>query len=313
MPDYGHDLMFGAMLEPERAVDAVALAVLAEQAGLDAVSLADHPYWPERLDTFALLAFIAARTDRVRVFPNLANLPLRPPAMLARTAATLDVLSDGRFELGIGSGAQQMWEAIVAEGGPLRDAAESIDALDEAVQVIRALWVAGPEVSFTGRHYRIVGAKPGPAPAHDMNIWLGAYQPRMLGLVGRVADGWIPSSPLPAARTASCRQPDHRRGRGRRRPIPRRGASHLQHRRRVQPNRQGFPARAAGAVGRAAHRAHAGPWHQRVHPLPGRIRRRHKAIRRRGGPGGTQRGKHRARPARRNRTRRDPVSGPARC
>ena len=105
MPDYGHDLMFGAMLEPERAADAVALAVLAEQVGLDAVSLADHPYWPERLDTFALLAFIAARTDRVRVFPNLANLPLRPPAMLARTAATLDVLSDGRFELGIGSGA----------------------------------------------------------------------------------------------------------------------------------------------------------------------------------------------------------------
>ena len=52
MPDYGHDLMFGAMLEPERAADAVALAVLAEQAGLDAVSLADHPYWPERLDTF---------------------------------------------------------------------------------------------------------------------------------------------------------------------------------------------------------------------------------------------------------------------
>ena len=111
--------MFGAMLEPERAADAVALAVLAEQVGLDAVSLADHPYWPERLDTFALLAYIAARTDRVRVFPNLANLPLRPPAMLARTAATLDVLSDGRFELGIRSGAQQLWDAIVAEGGPV--------------------------------------------------------------------------------------------------------------------------------------------------------------------------------------------------
>ena len=56
MTDYGHDLMFGAMLEPERAVDAVAMAVLSEQAGLDAVSLADHPYWPERLDTFTVLA-----------------------------------------------------------------------------------------------------------------------------------------------------------------------------------------------------------------------------------------------------------------
>ena len=71
--------------------------------------------------------------------------------------------------------------------------------------MIRALWTTGPEVSFTGRHYRIAGATPGPAPAHDINIWLGAYQPRMLGLVGRVADGWVPSSPylppeqLPAA------------------------------------------------------------------------------------------------------------------
>ena len=207
MPDYGHDPMFGAMLEPERAVDAVALAVLAEQVGLDAVSLADHPYWPERLDTFSLLAYIAARTDRVRVFSNLANLPLRPPAMLARTAATLDVLSDGRFELGIGSGAQQMWDAIVAEGGPLRDAGESIDALGEAVQLIRALWTSGLEVSFSGGHYRIVGATPGPAPAHDMNIWLGAYQPRMLGLVGRVADGWISSSPyLPPEQLAASNE-----------------------------------------------------------------------------------------------------------
>ena len=105
MTDYGQELMFGAMLEPERAADAVALAVLAEQAGLDAVSLADHPYRPERLDTFALLACIAARTDRVRIFPNLANLPLRPPAMLARTAATLDVLSDGRLSWGSDRGA----------------------------------------------------------------------------------------------------------------------------------------------------------------------------------------------------------------
>jgi alkanesulfonate monooxygenase SsuD/methylene tetrahydromethanopterin reductase-like flavin-dependent oxidoreductase (luciferase family) len=194
--DYGHELMFGAMLEPARASDAVALAVLAEEAGLDAVSLADHPYWPERLDTFALLATIANKTSRVRVFPNLANLPLRPPATLARTAATLDILSGGRFELGIGSGAQQMWDFIVAEGGPRRGAGESIDALEEAVQIIRALWTTGPEVWFEGKHYQIAGATAGPAPAHDIDIWLGAYQPRMLRLVGRVADGWVPSSPF---------------------------------------------------------------------------------------------------------------------
>ena len=83
MPDYGHDLMFGAMLEPERAADAVALAVLAEQAGLDAVSLADHPYWPERLDTFALLAYIAARTDRGASLPQPGQ-PSAAPAGDAR-------------------------------------------------------------------------------------------------------------------------------------------------------------------------------------------------------------------------------------
>ena len=109
--------MFGAMLEPERAADAVALAVLAEQAGLDAVSLADHPYWPERLDTFCLLAYIAASTDRVRVFPNLANLPLRPPT-LARTAATMDVLSDGRFELGSGRAHSSCGTPSLRRAGP---------------------------------------------------------------------------------------------------------------------------------------------------------------------------------------------------
>jgi hypothetical protein len=125
--------------------------------------------------------------------------------MLARTATTLDVLSNGRFELGIGTGAQAMWNAIVAEGGPRRGAGESIEALDEAVRIIRALWKPGDLVRFDGTYYRVDGAKPGPASVHDIGIWLGAYQPRLLRLVGRVADGWVPSSPflppqqLPAA------------------------------------------------------------------------------------------------------------------
>jgi alkanesulfonate monooxygenase SsuD/methylene tetrahydromethanopterin reductase-like flavin-dependent oxidoreductase (luciferase family) len=197
MTDYGHDLIFGTLLEPPcgRAGDVVQLAELTERVGLDLVSLADHPYWPERLDTFTLLAAIAARTDRTRLLTNLANLPLRPPAMLARTAATLDIISNGRFELGIGTGAQQMWDAIVAEGGPQRSAGESIGALDEAVQIIRALWTPGADTRFDGLHYRIDGAKPGPIPPHHIGIWLGAYQPRLLRLVGRIADGWVVSSP----------------------------------------------------------------------------------------------------------------------
>jgi alkanesulfonate monooxygenase SsuD/methylene tetrahydromethanopterin reductase-like flavin-dependent oxidoreductase (luciferase family) len=202
MTDYGHDLMFGTLLESprDRALDVVQLAEFTELVGLDLISLADHPYWPDRLDTFTLLAAIAARTNRVRLLPNLANLPLRPPAMLARAAATLDILSNGRFELGVGTGAQQMWEMIVAEGGPRRSASESIEALDEAVQIIRALWTPALDVRFAGRHYRVDGAKPGPVPPHSIGIWLGAYQPRLLRLVGRIADGWVASSPyLPPA------------------------------------------------------------------------------------------------------------------
>lgn len=197
MTDHGHDLLFGTLLEPspEQPLDVVRLAQLTERLGLDLVSLADHPYWPERLDTLTLLAAIAARTNAVRVFPNLANLALRPPAMLARIATTLDILSNGRFELGIGTGAQAMWDCIVAEGGPRRGAGESIEALDEAVRIIRALWNPGDDVRFDGTYYRLDGAKAGPAPVHDIGIWLGAYQPRLLRLVGRVADGWVPSSP----------------------------------------------------------------------------------------------------------------------
>lgn len=208
MTDYGRDLIFGTLLEPprDRPADVVQLAELTEQVGLDLVSLADHPYWPERLDTLTLLTAIAARTTRVRLLPNLANLPLRPPAMLARAAATLDILSGGRFDLGIGTGAQQMWDAIAAEGGPRRGAGESIEALDEAVQLIRALWTPGPDVRFGGRHYRVDGAKPA-VPLHHIDIWLGAYQPRLLRLVGRVADGWVASSPhLPPQRLRAANE-----------------------------------------------------------------------------------------------------------
>ncbi|MFC0542229.1 LLM class flavin-dependent oxidoreductase [Kutzneria chonburiensis] len=203
------ELMFGALLEQgaDRPQDVIGLAELMEQVGLDVVSLSDHPYWPERLDTVALLSAIVARTSRITVLPNLMNLPLRPPAGLARTAATLDILSGGRFELGLGAGAQQMWESIIAEGGPARGAGESIEALEEATELIRALWTSKEDVNFNGEHYHLGGAKPGPAPLHEIPIWFGAYQPRMLRATGRLADGWIPSSPFfpPAALTDANR------------------------------------------------------------------------------------------------------------
>jgi hypothetical protein len=195
MPDYGHDLLFGVFVPPlaQQADEVLALARRAEEAGLDMVSAQDHPYNPQFLDTWTLLTTIAAATSRVRVFSNVANLPLRPPAMLAREVATLDILSGGRAELGIGAGA--FWDAIDAMGGPRRSAGASVAALREAIGVIRALWTPGRGARLTGDHYSLRGAKPGPFPVHDIGIWVGSYKERMLRLTGELADGWLPSSP----------------------------------------------------------------------------------------------------------------------
>ncbi|HEY7592875.1 MAG TPA: LLM class flavin-dependent oxidoreductase, partial [Actinophytocola sp.] len=139
MPDYGHPLEFGVFLPPQADAveDTLTLARLADAVGLDLVSVQDHPYQAAFLDTWTLLSAIAASTTSVRVFPNVANLPLRPPAVLARSAATLDILSGGRAELGLGAGS--FWDAIAGMGGPRRTPGESVRALEEAIGVIRAL------------------------------------------------------------------------------------------------------------------------------------------------------------------------------
>jgi alkanesulfonate monooxygenase SsuD/methylene tetrahydromethanopterin reductase-like flavin-dependent oxidoreductase (luciferase family) len=174
--------------DPERTVGQV---LAAEESGLDLVAIQDHPYQRRFFDTFALLAYVAARTSRIRLAPAVANLPLRPPAMLAKAAASIDVLSGGRFELGLGAGA--FWDNIAAMGGPAREPGESVDALEEAIELLRLWWSGQEKVSFDGEHYELREVKPGPPPAHRVGIWLGAYGPRMLRLTGRLADGWLPS------------------------------------------------------------------------------------------------------------------------
>ena len=195
MTDYGHDLLYGTFVTPsvQNARDAVALAVTAEQAGLDLVTYQDHPYHPGLLDTWTLLTYVAAKTDRIRISGNVLSLPLRPPAVLARAAASLDILSGGRFELGLGAGA--FWEGIVAMGGRRLTPGQSVQALREAITIIRELWNtdAPAGVRFDGEYYQISGAKRGPRPAHDIAIWVGAYKPKMLALTGAMGDGWLPT------------------------------------------------------------------------------------------------------------------------
>jgi alkanesulfonate monooxygenase SsuD/methylene tetrahydromethanopterin reductase-like flavin-dependent oxidoreductase (luciferase family) len=193
MTDYGHDILLGAFILPEtsRAAEVVALAQTADRAGFDLVSFSDHPYRSADLDCWTLFAWVLATTERVHIAGDVLNLPMRPPAMLARAAASLDLLSGGRVNLGIGAG--WVWDSIEAMGGERRTPREAVDALEEAVDVIRALWNANDKeaAAVNGRYYRVNGAGLCPAPAHDIPIWLASTRPRSLGLVGRKADGWL--------------------------------------------------------------------------------------------------------------------------
>lgn len=197
MTDYGHDLLFGSFITPAagQAEAVVTLSRISEREGLDLVTFQDHPYQAGFLDTWTLMAYVAAATSSIRISANVINLPLRPPVVLARSAASLDLLSGGRIELGLGAGA--FWDAIAAVGGPRRTPSEAVEALDEAITIIREVWddTKRGGVRIDGKHYQVAGAKRGPAPAHDIGIWIGAYKPRMLRLVGRAADGWLPSLP----------------------------------------------------------------------------------------------------------------------
>src|SRR5919201_1638896 len=219
-------IKFGYFLIPYADAPLLSLAQEAERLGLDYIAVQDHPYQRRFVDTWTLLSIIAATPSRIGLFPDVANLPLRPPAVMAKAAASIDLLSGGRFELGLGAGA--FWEAIEAMGGTARSPGEAVDALEEAIQVIRLMWSGERSVSYDGRHYRLAGLHPGPRPAHDIGIWLGAYGPRMMRLVGRAADGWIPSiPPLPLeevpARTALLEEAARKAGRDQREQIERFG------------------------------------------------------------------------------------------
>jgi len=199
MPDYGHPLRFATFIGPTNSPPSrpVELAQLSERLGFDFVTFQDHPYKSSFLDTWTLLSWVAARTERIGVSGNMLNLPLRqPPAVLARAAASLDLLSGGRTSLGLGAG--YYWDAVQAIGGRRLTPLQGVAALDEAIDIIRRVWDADQPggVDFDGKFYSVHGIERGPAPAHEIPIWIGAHKPKMQDLVGRKADGWLPSLPM---------------------------------------------------------------------------------------------------------------------
>lgn len=189
--DYGQPVRFGVFVTPEATERPLRVAALADELGFDILGIQDHPYQRRFFDTMTLLTAVAMRTERITMFPDVVNMQLRPPALVAKAAASIDILSGGRFELGLGAGGFS--QAVNAYGGPVWTAGQAVSALEEAIEVIRLLWSGERGLKFEGTYHHLAGAHSGPVPAHPIGIWLGAYRPRMLSLVGRLADGWVPS------------------------------------------------------------------------------------------------------------------------
>jgi alkanesulfonate monooxygenase SsuD/methylene tetrahydromethanopterin reductase-like flavin-dependent oxidoreductase (luciferase family) len=189
MTDYGHPITFGLSLIP--SVDSLdetrKLAKSADGWGLDYIAIQDHAYNPEFLDVWTLITYLAAETERISFFPDVADLQLRAPTMLAKAAASLSVLSGGRIVLGVGGGA--FADGIAGMGAVSRSKREMVAFTDEALLVMRKA-LAGGAVEFQGEQQR-VGYSAGPVPPAPIPIWLGSNGPRMLALTGRSSDGWV--------------------------------------------------------------------------------------------------------------------------
>jgi probable F420-dependent oxidoreductase len=149
-----------------------------------------EPVYQSVLDPMVALAFAAAVTTRVRLAVAVINAPFIAPIYLAKQAASLDVLSSGRHDLGIGLG--WMPQEFTATGAAMeRRGART----EEYIRVLRAIWGTQP-TEFSGEFYSVPRGSIAPAPvqAGGPPILLGGTAPRALRRVGKVADGWVTSS-----------------------------------------------------------------------------------------------------------------------
>jgi alkanesulfonate monooxygenase SsuD/methylene tetrahydromethanopterin reductase-like flavin-dependent oxidoreductase (luciferase family) len=190
------DLTFGVNIHThlQPGEDPLAAAQHAEQLGFDVVTLHGdvlHGSNPS-FELWTLLCWAAASTSRIRVAPVVLALPNRHPAVLAKMAETFDRLSEGRLVLVLGAGGPTNEPAYGAFGLAQRSPREKVQALEEAIDLLHGLWsISG--FTFAGQHFRTEEATIEPKPGHQVPLWLGVFGDRMLDLVGRKADGWLPT------------------------------------------------------------------------------------------------------------------------
>lgn len=164
--------------------------------GVDWISAWDHFYeappqggTEPHFEALATLGALAAETKQARIGCLVFYVGYRNPALLAKAATTLDHISGGRFELGIGAG-WHIWEAS-AYGFPFPDIGTRLDMLEEAAQIIRRM-LTEDRTTFSGKHYQVDNASCLPKPVQDrLPIWIGGIgEKRTLKLVADYADGW---------------------------------------------------------------------------------------------------------------------------
>ena len=183
------------------------IAMAAENAGFDGLSLTEHPApsspWLESgghqsLDPFVALAAAAAVTSKLHLVTNISVVPYRNPLLLAKSAATLNRMSEGRFIMGAGAG--YLKSEFFALGV---DFDERNALFEEALQVMQLHW-SGEPFTFEGRHFsaRNIHALPAPRGAR-VPIWMGGNSDAALRRAARFADGWMPmGAPASVAKTA---------------------------------------------------------------------------------------------------------------
>ena len=165
-----------------------------EELGFDSVWDCDHYVQPSRphgpyFEGWTLLAALAAMTSRIRIGVLVSCNTFRHPALLAKEAVTVDHISNGRLELGLGAGWYEPEHAMF--GIPFPPAAELVGRFEEAVEIIDSL-MRSEEVSFEGRYYTLASAefRPGPVQKPRPPLTIGAHGPRMLKLCAKYADAW---------------------------------------------------------------------------------------------------------------------------
>jgi probable F420-dependent oxidoreductase len=183
-----------------------AVAKAAEAAGFDAMGFTDHPAPTQRwldagghdsLDPFVAMGFAAAHTRTLRFIPNVVVLPYRNPFVVAKSGATLELLSGGRFTLAVGVGYLKGEFAALGV-----DFDERTALVEESLDVIRAI-CTGDDVSFEGRHFSARGITAHPRPSSCPPIWIGGNTGRARQRAATRGDGWAPfAAPAGLAGTA---------------------------------------------------------------------------------------------------------------